>query len=64
MDKDGDIDIVVAGKTGVHFLENLKIDKVPKAEREKELLLDTNWPFPDEGPQVKQEEQPKPPGVK
>ena len=61
LDKDGDIDIVVAGKTGVHLLENLKVDKVPKAQREKELLLDTNWPFPDEGPQVKQEEAPKAP---
>jgi hypothetical protein len=60
MDKDGDIDIVVAGKTGVHLLENLKVDKVPKAQREKELLLDTHWPFPDEGPEVKQEEAPKP----
>jgi hypothetical protein len=62
IDKDGDVDIVVAGKTGLHFLENLKVDKVPKTQREKELLLDTNWPFPDEGPQVKQEEAPKPPG--
>jgi hypothetical protein len=26
---------------------------VPKAEREKELLLDKNWPFAGEGPQVK-----------
>ncbi len=26
MDKDGDLDIVVAGKSGVHFLENLKVD--------------------------------------
>jgi hypothetical protein len=61
VDKDGDVDIVVAGKTGVHLLENLKVDKVPKSEREKELLLDKNWPFPDEGPQVKQEEAPKAP---
>ncbi len=61
MDKDGDIDIVVAGKTGVHLLENLKVDKVPKAVREKELLLDENWPFPGEGPVVKQEEAPKAP---
>lgn len=60
MDKDGDLDIVVAGKTGVHFLENLTINKVPKAQREKEILLEKNWPFPDEGPDVKQEEVPKP----
>jgi len=61
LDKDGDIDIVVAGKTGVHFLENLQVNKVPKEQREKELLLDKNWPFPGEGPEVKQDEAPKPP---
>ena len=60
MDGDGDLDIVTAGKTGVHFFENLKINNVPKAQREKELLLDTNWPFPGEGPVVQQEEEPKP----
>jgi hypothetical protein len=49
LDGDGDVDIAVAGKTGVHFLENLKIDRVPKSQREKELLLDRNWPFPGEG---------------
>lgn len=49
LDGDGDLDIAVAGKTGVHFLENLAIDHVPKAQREKELLLDKNWPFPNEG---------------
>ncbi len=49
LDGDGDLDIAVAGKTGVHFLENLKIDRVPKAQREKELLLDKHWPFPNEG---------------
>ena len=59
MDKDGDLDIVTAGKTGVHFFENLKVDRVPKAQREKEILLDTNWPFPGEGPVVQQEEEPK-----
>ncbi len=59
LDGDGDIDIATAGKTGVHFFENLKIDRVPKAQREKEILLDKNWPFPDEGPVVTQEEEPK-----
>ena len=59
LDGDGDIDIATAGKTGVHFFENLKIDRVPREEREKELLLDKNWPFPDEGPVVTQEEEPK-----
>ena len=59
MDGDGDIDIVTAGKTGVHLFENLRVNKVPKEQREKELLLDKNWPFPGEGPQVQQEERPK-----
>jgi FG-GAP-like repeat len=49
LDGDGDLDIAVAGKTGVHFLENLKIDRVPKDQREKELLLNKDWPFPNEG---------------
>jgi len=60
LDKDGDIDIATAGKTGVHFYENLKINKVPKAQREKEVLMDRNWPFPGEGGFVQQEEEPKP----
>ncbi len=59
MDGDGDIDIVTAGKTGVHFFENMAISRVPKAQREKEILLDTNWPFPGEGPQVQQDEEPR-----
>ncbi len=59
LDGDGDVDIATAGKTGVHFFENLKINLVPKAQREKEILLDTNWPFPGEGPVVKQEDEPK-----
>jgi len=60
LDGDGDIDIATAGKTGVHFLENLKIDRVSKAVREKELLLNTNWPFPGEGKNVQQENGPAP----
>ena len=59
-DKDGDIDIAVAGKSGVHFLENIMIDKVPPAQREKELILDQNWPFPGEGGEVPQDEEPNP----
>jgi len=59
LDGDGDIDLATAGKTGVHFLENLQINRVPKAQREKENLLDKNWPFPGEGPVVTQEEEPK-----
>jgi hypothetical protein len=59
LDGDGDIDIATAGKTGVHFFENLTINKVSKEQREKEILLDKNWPFPGEGPVVTQEEEPK-----
>lgn len=61
LDGDGDVDVVTAGKTGVHLLENLRVDHVPKAQREKELLLDTQWPFTGEGPRVQQEEEPKQP---
>jgi hypothetical protein len=54
LDGDGDLDIATAGKAGVHFFENLKVNHVPKAQREKELLLNnTEWPFPGEGQQVK-----------
>lgn len=59
LDGDGDVDIATAGKTGVHFFENLKVNLVPKEQREKEILLDTNWPFPGEGPVVTQEDAPK-----
>jgi hypothetical protein len=49
-DGDGDMDLVTAGKTGVHFFENLKVNSVPRAQREKEILLNhTSWPFPGEG---------------
>ena len=53
LDGDGDIDIAAAGKTGVHFFENLKINQVPKETREKQLVLNnTTWPFPGEGASV------------
>ena len=53
LDGDGDVDIATAGKSGVHFFENLKINQVPKSQREKELLLNnTSWPFPGEGSEV------------
>jgi hypothetical protein len=52
---------VVAGKTGVHFLENLKTDRVPKEQREKEILVEKNWPFTGEGQEVKQEKPPAAP---
>jgi hypothetical protein len=50
LDGDGDVDVATAGKTGVHFFENLKVNQVSKIQREKELLLNnTSWPFPSEG---------------
>jgi hypothetical protein len=59
-DRDGDIDLATAGKTGVHFFENLTVNKVPKATREEQILLEKNWPFPGEGTEVPQENGPKP----
>jgi len=60
LDGDGDIDIATAGKTGVHFFENLKINRVPEAQREKELLLENQaWPFPGEGAQAEWQRQKK-----
>jgi len=58
LDGDGDIDLATAGKTGVFFFENLTINHVPKATRENELLLNKDWPFPNEGHVVKQEDRP------
>jgi hypothetical protein len=53
LDGDGDVDLATAGKSGVHFFENLKINQVPKDQREKELLLNNKtWPFLGEGQQV------------
>jgi hypothetical protein len=60
LDHDGDIDIAVAGKTGVHFLENLKISNVPKPTREAQQPLNRKWPFPGEGKEVPQEDGPTP----
>ena len=60
LDGDGDIDIATAGKTGVHFFENLRIDRVKKEQREKEVLLERNWPFDSEGPKVEQQDAPPP----
>jgi hypothetical protein len=42
----------------VHFFENLKIDRVPKETREKDLLLNKDWPFEGEGSIVQQEDGP------
>jgi hypothetical protein len=52
LDGYGDLDIAVAGKTGVHLLENLKINNVPPAQREQELLLNKQWPFEGEGAEI------------
>ncbi len=49
IDGDGDADVLVAGKTGLHWLENLKMNTRSREAREKELLLNTDWPFPGEG---------------
>jgi hypothetical protein len=54
LDGDGDLDIAAAGKTGVHLLENLQVNHVPKETREHELLLNNrDWPYPGEGEEVK-----------
>lgn len=58
IDADGDIDLIVAGKSGVHWLENLKVNNRSREAREKELLLDTHWPFPGEGTEVGQQDAP------
>jgi hypothetical protein len=59
LDGDGDLDIASAGKLGVHVLENLKINKVPKDVREETQPLNRKWPFPGEGPEVEQEDGPQ-----
>ncbi len=59
-DHDGDIDIASAGKLGVHVLENLKIEKVPKQVREDMQPIERKWPFPGEGKEVPQEDGPDP----
>ena len=58
LDGDGDIDIATAGKTGVHFFENLRINNVPDEVREKQLWLNAQWPFEGEGSLVQQENGP------
>jgi len=60
LDHDGDIDLATAGKMGVHFIENLKINKdIPKATREAQQPIERNWPFPGEGQEVEQENGPR-----
>jgi hypothetical protein len=59
LDHDGDIDLATAGKLGAHFLENLKINNVPKATREALQPIERKWPFAGEGQEVPQEDGPK-----
>ncbi|HEX4772785.1 MAG TPA: VCBS repeat-containing protein [Bryobacteraceae bacterium] len=59
LDGDGDIDIATAGKSGVHLAENLQVDRVDKAVREKQLLLNTQWPPAGEGDEVEWQHGPK-----
>lgn len=63
LDGDGDIDLATAGKSGLTFFENLRVNKVPNAVRDKDLLLDKTlvpqqWPIPGEGKEVPQEDGP------
>jgi hypothetical protein len=58
LDGDGDMDLATAGKSGAHFFENLKVNKVAAEVREKEILIEKNWPFEGEGPNVQQEDGP------
>ena len=58
LDKDGDIDLASAGKLGVHFIENLKVSKVSKDAREATQPLNRQWPFPNEGEDLPQEDPP------
>jgi hypothetical protein len=44
----------------MHVLENLKLDKVPKAVREETQLLNRKRPFPGEGEEVPHEDGPTP----
>ncbi len=60
LDHDGDMDIASAGKLGVHVLENLKVNNVPKPVREATQPLNRAWPFPEEGKEVEQEDGPTP----
>lgn len=47
LDKDGDADLLTAGKSGQFWFENMSTNNRPRAEREKELLYNYDWPFKD-----------------
>ena len=57
-DHDGDVDLAVAGKLGVHMLENLRVSTVPNATREAQQPMERSWPFQGEGLEVQQENGP------
>jgi hypothetical protein len=44
-DGDGDQDFLTAGKSGQYWFESLKVNNVPREEREKDLLLNPDWPY-------------------
>ena len=58
LDGDGDVDLATAGKTGVHSFEVSNPTGTPKSTREKNLILEDNWPFEGEGDTVQQENGP------
>lgn len=58
LDHDGDIDLVTSGKSGVHFMENLKVSHVAKSTREEQQVVERKWPFEGEGEYVEQENGP------
>jgi len=60
LDHDGDMDIASAGKLGVHVLENLKVNNIPKPSREATQPLNRTWPFPGQGKEIPQEDGPTP----
>ena len=51
-DKDGDADILTAGKSGQFWFENMSTNNRPRAEREKEFLYNYDWPFKEVGPML------------
>jgi len=59
LDGDGDVDLATAGKTGVHFFENLSASHIPDTTRQQEIFLNKSWPFPGEGVEVEQEDGPR-----
>ena len=46
-DKDGDADLLTSGKSGQFWFENMSTNNRPRAEREKDLLYNYDWPFKD-----------------